>query len=193
VKPTAFFAAMTLTLATPVLASNWELDSAHTSAEFKVRHLMISNVPGKFSGVKGFVNLDDANPAKSKVEATIDTSTVNTDNQKRDEHLRSGDFFDVKKFPTMKFVSRSVKKTGDGTFEVAGDLTMHGVSKPVVLQASLTPEMKDPFGGTRRGMTATTKINRKDFGLNWNKALEAGGVMVSDDVNIEINSEMTKK
>jgi polyisoprenoid-binding protein YceI len=185
-------ALLALAFSAPAFASAWEFDGAHSSAEFKVRHLMISNVTGKFTGITGKAAIDDSDITKSKVDADIPANTVNTDNEKRDAHLKSGDFFDVAKFPKMTFVSKSITKSG-GDLAVNGDLTIHGVTKPVTLATTLTPEMKDPFGGTRRGLTATTKINRKDFGLTWNKALESGGVVVGDEVQITIDAELVKK
>jgi polyisoprenoid-binding protein YceI len=186
-------ALLALAVSAPALASNWEFDGAHSSAEFKIRHLMISNVTGKFAGISGKVELDDADVTKSKIEANIDVSTVNTDNEKRDAHLKSPDFFDVAKFPKMTFKSTSITKEGSD-LKVHGELTMHGVTKPVTLDVtSLSDAVKDPFGGTRRGLTASTKINRKEFGLTWNKALETGGVMVGDDVQVTIDAELVKK
>jgi polyisoprenoid-binding protein YceI len=182
----------TLALASAARANDYTFDAAHSSAAFKIKHLMISTVPGKFSGFDGKVTIDDQNIGKSSVKATIDAKTVNTDNPKRDDHLRSADFFDVKRYPTIAFESKSIKKQGKDLL-VDGALTIHGVTKPVaLLVTTLTPEMKDPFGGTRRGMSATTRLNRRDFGLTWNKALEAGGVLVGDDVDIEINAELVK-
>jgi len=158
-----------------------------------VRHLMVSNVKGEFKKVTGKVSYDEANPGATVVEATIDISTVNTGEPGRDKHLKSPDFFDLDKFPTMTFVGKSARKTDQG-IDVTGDLTLHGVTKPVVLHVSeITPEVKDPFGSLRRGATATAVINRQDFGVAFNKVLDGGGVMISDNVNITIDIEVVRK
>lgn len=176
------------------LATTYEVDPAHTSASFTVKHMMVTNVRGEFSKVSGTVNFDDKNPTRSTVEATIDAASVTTRNDMRDNHLRSPDFFDVQKFPTITFKSTKVTSAGKGKLKVDGELTIHGVTKPVILNVEgPSPEMKDPFGNVRRGLTATTHIKRSDYGLKWNKALEGGGVLVGDDVAIEIDAEMTKK
>lgn len=175
-------------------ASAWEIDSSHSSAQFGVKHMMVSTVRGTFSNVKGTINLDDKDITKSTIEATLDATTVNTNEPKRDEHLRSPDFFDVAKYPTITFKSTKVAKAGKDKLNVTGDLTMHGVTKPVVLAVEgPTPETKDAWGNVRRGATATTKIKRSDFGLTWNKALEAGGVAVGDEISITLDLETTKK
>jgi polyisoprenoid-binding protein YceI len=175
-------------------AATYQIDSAHSSANFTVKHMMISNVRGSFAGVAGTVIYDAANPAAAKVEATINTETVNTNEAKRDAHLKTPDFFDVAKFPTMKFVSTKVTAAGAGKFTVVGDLTLHGVTKPVTLEVTgPAPEVKDGRGGVRTGATATGKINRKDFGLTWNRMLEAGGLTVSEEVAIELELQFIKK
>jgi polyisoprenoid-binding protein YceI len=175
-------------------ASTYEIDSAHSSAGFSVKHMMVSNVRGEFGKVTGTVNLDDKDITKSTVEAVIDVSTINTREPKRDEHLKSKDFFDVAKYPTITFKSTSVKQAGDGKLEVAGNLTMHGVTKPVTLAVEgPAKEAKDPYGNIKSGATATTKLNRKDFGLSWNAALETGGVAVGEDVAVTIDLELNKK
>ncbi|MFP2900792.1 YceI family protein [Corallococcus sp. 4LFB] len=175
-------------------ASAWEIDSSHSSAQFGVKHMMVSTVRGSFSNVKGTVNLDDKDITKSTIETTIDATTINTNEPKRDEHLKSPDFFDVAKFPTITFKSTKIAKAGKDKLNVTGDLTMHGVTRPVVLAVEgPTAETKDAWGNVRRGATATTKIKRSDFGLTWNKALEAGGVAVGDDVTITLDLETTKK
>ncbi|MFO0726022.1 MAG: YceI family protein [Myxococcota bacterium] len=187
-------ASLALTLVTGAAqASTWEVDSSHTAAQFSVRHLMVSNVRGEFSKVTGTVELDDKDVSKSKVKVEIDVSTVNTREPKRDEHLKSAEFFDVAKFPKMTFKSKSVTKAGGG-FKVVGDLSIHGVTKEVTLDVEGTlAEVKDPWGNVKTGLTATTKIKREDFGLTWNKALEAGGVVVGSDVAITLDVELTKK
>lgn len=180
-------------LALPALAADYNIDSAHSAAQFSVRHLMVSNVRGEFSKVTGKVVYDDAQPAATTVEASVDVSTVSTREEARDKHLKSPDFFDVAKYPDFTFKSTSVKKTAQG-LDVAGNLTIHGVSKPVVLHVSgVTKEIKDPFGLLRRGATATTVINRKDFGMTWNKDLDGGGVVVGDEVTITLDIEVTRK
>jgi polyisoprenoid-binding protein YceI len=175
-------------------ATAWNIDPAHTLASFTVKHLMISTVRGEFGKTTGTVKLDEKDPSKSSVEATVDTTSINTRVEQRDQHLKSPDFFDVVKYPTITFKSTKVEKTGDGKYKVTGDLTLHGVTKPVVLDVTgPTTAIKDPWGNARRGVSATTTLNRKDFGLNWNKALETGGVVVGEEVKIEIDAEMVKQ
>ncbi len=183
-----------LTLPAFAFASTWNIDPEHSNVEFKVRHLMVSNVKGHFDKYSGTVNIDDKDITKSKVEVNIDTNSINSNVQKRDEHLRSADFFDVAKYPAMTFVSKKVAKAGQDKLKVTGDLTLHGVTKEVVLDvAGPSKESKDPWGNLRKGATATTKINRKDFELAWNKALETGGVVVGDEVAITLEIEMIRK
>ncbi|HEX5773832.1 MAG TPA: YceI family protein [Geomobilimonas sp.] len=185
-----------IALALPVaaFASTWTIDPDHSNIGFKVKHLMVSNVRGNFDKHTGVVDLNDKDITKSKVEVVIDTASINTNVQKRDEHLRSADFFDVAKYPTMTFVSKKVTKAGKDRLKVTGNLTLHGVTKEVVLEVeSISKESKDPWGNIRRGTTATTKINRKDFGLVWNAALETGGVTVGDEITITLEIEMIKK
>jgi polyisoprenoid-binding protein YceI len=175
-------------------ATTWEIDPAHSSAKFTVKHMMITNVTGEFGNVTGTVNLDDKDASKSTITASVDTTTINTNQAKRDGHLKSPDFFDVEKYPAMTFQSKSVKANGKDKFTVTGDLTLHGVTKPVTLAVeSSSKEIKDPWGGTRRGASATTKLNRKDYGLTWNQALETGGVAVSDEVNVTLDLQLVKK
>jgi polyisoprenoid-binding protein YceI len=171
-------------------ATKWNIDSSHTHSTFTVRHLVISNVRGEFKSTSGVVQLDEKDPSKSSVEAVIDATSINTREEKRDAHLKSPDFFDVEKHPKITFKSSKVEKAGGG-YKVTGDLTMHGVTKPVVLDAALTPEIKDMQGNTRRGISAKTTVNRRDFGLNWSKMVEAGPV-VGDEVKIEIEGEIVK-
>ncbi len=174
-------------------ATPWQIDPAHSSAQFAVRHMMVSTVRGEFGKVTGTVNLDDKDVAKSTIEATIDVTSIDTRQPKRDEHLKSPDFFDAAKYPTMTFKSTSIKKAGNDKYKVAGNLTIRGVTKPVTLDVyGPGREVKDMMGMMRKGAHATTTINRKDFGLNWNAALEAGGVAVSDEVKVELDVEMTK-
>jgi polyisoprenoid-binding protein YceI len=169
----------------------WNVDSSHTQSTFTIRHLVISNVKGEFRSTTGVVKLDEADLSKSSVEAVIDAKSIHTREDKRDAHLKSADFFDVEKYPSITFKSSKVEKAGDG-YKVAGNLTMHGVTKPVVLDVSaLTAEVKDPWGMVRRGVTAKTTVNRRDFGLTWSKMVEAGPV-VGDEVKIEIEAELVK-
>lgn len=182
-----------LSLPAMALAATWTIDPEHSHVGFKVRHLMVSNVKGHFEKFSGTVEIDNKDITRSKVSVTIDTNSINTNVQKRDDHLRSADFFDVAKYPAMTFVSKKVEKVGKDTLKVTGDLTLHGVTRQVVLDVEgPSQETRDPWGNIRSGATATTKINRKDFGLNWNKALETGGVVVGDDVFITLEVEMIK-
>ena len=170
----------------------YDIDAAHSAARFSVRHMMVSNVRGEFAKLSGSVVYDSADPAATKIDATIDAASINTNNERRDAHLKSPDFFDAAKFPTMTFASKRAWKA-DGILQVEGALTMHGVTRDVVLRIEgPTPEQKDPMGNTRIGAAATTKVNRKDYGLTWNKALESGGVVVSDEVAITIDVEAVK-
>ena len=183
-----------LALPTFAFASTWTIDPDHSNVGFKVRHLMVSNVKGNFEKHTGVVEINDKDITKSKIEVSIDTNSINTNVQKRDEHLRSADFFDVAKYPAMTFVSKKVAKAGKDKLKVTGDLTLHGISKQVVLDVEgPTKESKDPWGNIRKGATATTKINRKDFGLVWNAALETGGVAVGEEITITLEIEMIKK
>lgn len=181
-----------IALATPTLAATWTVDPAHTSVQFSVRHLMVSNVRGEFRKVAGTVTGDQTKPAAAVVEATIDAASIDTREAKRDEHLRSADFLDVAKHPTITFRSKKVEPAGDGKFKVTGDLTLHGVTKEVVLDVSdVTPPITDPSGKTRAGATASTKIDRKDFGIHWSKAMDNGGLVVGNEVGITVDVEAT--
>jgi len=185
-----------IVLSLPALASasNWNIDPDHSNVGFKVRHLMVSNVKGSFEKFSGTVDINDKDVSKSKVEVSIDTNSVNTNVAKRDEHLRSADFFDAAKHPTMTFVSKKVVQAGKDRLKVTGDLTLHGVTKQVVLDVEGPSKVsKDPWGNIRKGATATTKVNRKDFGLVYNAALETGGVAVGEEVTITLEIEMIKK
>lgn len=182
-----------LALPAMVSASTWNLDPDHSNIGFKVRHLMVSNVKGSFDRYTATVELNDQDITQSKVTVVIETNSINTNVQKRDDHLRSADFLDVAKYPTMTFASKKVVKTGDDHFAVTGDLTLHGVTREVVLDVEgMSHESKDPWGNIRRGATATAKINRKDFGLTWNATLETGGVVVGDEVAIILEVELIK-
>ena len=170
------------------------IDPSHSTAGFKVRHLMVSNVRGEFSGVAGTVVFDAEDSANSKVEASIDATTIQTRDNQRDQHLKSADFFDVEKFPKIAFTSKKVAPVGDGEWRVIGDLTIHGVTREVALDVEgPTPEVKDPWGNIKIGATATTKLDRRDFGLVFNVALEAGGVLVGDEVAIQLEVEMARQ
>lgn len=177
----------------PASTITWKIDPAHSGAEFKVRHMMISNVKGSFSSLSGALVENTVDPTQSTVEATIDIATVNTGDAQRDGHLKSGDFFDAEKYPTMHFRSTQVEKKGEGEYKVTGDLTLHGVTKPVVFDVDgpSTPG-KDPWGNTRIGLSATTKINRKDFGLSYNAALETGGILIGEDVTISLEVQFVQ-
>ncbi len=192
----AILAAAVLFLSAPglVLAATWELDPAHTGVHFKVRHLMVSSVRGDFEKVSGKIVYDETDVTKSTADIVIDAASVNSRVAKRDADLRSPNFLDVAKHPTITFKSKRVEKTGDGTLKVTGDLTIRGVTKPVVLDVEgPTTAIKDPGGNLRVGGLATTRIHRKDFGLTWNKPLEAGGVLVGDEVDITIDVEIYRK
>lgn len=187
-------AAAALALPTLALAETWQIDPDHSSVGFKVRHMMVSNVKGDFAKFNGIVDIDNNDLSRSKVSVNIETASINTGVAKRDDHLKSGDFLDVAKYPTMTFVSKKVSKTGKDKLKLTGYLTLHGVTREVVLDVDgFGPVSKDPWGNLRRGASATTKINRKDFGLVWNAALETGGVAVADDVAINLDIEMIKK
>jgi polyisoprenoid-binding protein YceI len=183
-----------LALPTFAFAATWTIDPDHSYIGFKVKHLMVTNVKGNFVKHSGIVEINEKDITKSKVEISIDTNSINTNVAKRDEHLRSADFFDVAKYPTMTFVSKKVVTAGKDKLKVTGDLTLRGITKQVVLYVTgPTKETKDPWGVIRKGANATAKINRKDFGLVWNAALETGGVAVGDEVNIILDIEMIKK
>jgi polyisoprenoid-binding protein YceI len=171
----------------------YQIDSAHSSAQFTVRHMMISNVRGEFTRLSGSIAYDPDDPANSSVDATIDAASINTRDPQRDAHLKSADFFDVERFPTLTFRGKEIE-VRDGEGKVKGDLTIHGVTREAVLHVEgPTPEAKDPWGNLRIGATAAAKINRKDFGLTWNAALEAGGVLVGEEVKITIDLEAIRQ
>jgi polyisoprenoid-binding protein YceI len=172
--------------------SNWNLDASHSHAGFSVRHLMISNVRGEFRQLSGTLQYDAANVEKSVVSVTIQAASIDTREPNRDAHLKSADFFETEKYPELTFNSTAWQHKNDDELLIKGNLTMHGVTREVVLTAERTPEMKDPWGGTRVGFTGKTKINRKDFGLHYNAALEAGGVVVGEEVTISLEAEFVK-
>jgi polyisoprenoid-binding protein YceI len=177
-------------------ASEWQLDPTHTNVGFAVKHMMVTDVHGAFDTYQGTIEVDDKDVTKSKINVDIDAASVNTKAQKRDDHLRSADFFDVQKFPKLTFTSTKIVEKKKDHLAVSGDLTIHGITKPVVLDVVLSDEWTDPKewgGNTHRGAKATTTINRKDFGLLWQKQLDKGGAVVGDLVTIEINAELLKK
>lgn len=183
----------TIATVVPQTSTAWNIDPAHSIAEFKVKHMMISNVKGQFSKVSGVLNLVESDLSKSSVESSIDASSIETRDGQRDTHLKSADFFDVAHFPTLHFKSTSVSIIGDGELSVDGDLTIHGVTRKVRFAVEgPTPPTKDPWGNTRVAISAVTKINRRDFGLTWNAALETGGILVGDEVTITLDAEFVK-
>jgi polyisoprenoid-binding protein YceI len=174
--------------------TSWEIDPVHTSVQFSIRHMMISNVRGEFTKVAGTVQTDDADPTRSRISATIDAASIDTRDAKRDEHLRSPDFLDVARHPTITFVSKRIARAGEGRWKVTGDLTLHGVTREVVLDVEASgAAVKDLMGNLRAGAQATTRIDRKDFGIVWNKALDGGGIAVGDEVAITIDVEAVKQ
>jgi polyisoprenoid-binding protein YceI len=171
----------------------YQIDSAHSGVHFSVRHLMLSNVRGTFSGVKGTIVYDPENPSATQVDATVDAATLSTGDPRRDDHLKTADFFDVAQYPEIAFKAKRTEKIGDGEFKVTGDLTIHGTTREVTLNVdNVSPEAKDPWGGVRIGATAKTKIDRQQFGITWNSPLETGGVMIGDEVKLELDLEFTK-
>ena len=174
----------------PAAITTWKLDPAHSHAEFKVKHMMISNVKGSFSGLSGTLTEHTTDKTLSAIEASIDVNSIATGDAQRDAHLKSADFFDTAQFGTMTFRSTKVQPNGDGGYNVTGDLTIHGQTRQQTFDVEgPTAPGKDPWGNTRIGLSATTKINRKDYGLSWNAALETVGILVGDDVNITIDSQ----
>lgn len=173
--------------------TKYVLDPAHSTASFSIKHMMIAKVHGGFEKLSGSFNYDAQDPSKSSVEASIEVASINTRDSQRDAHLKSADFFDVEKYPTITFKSTQLEKNGDGLI-ITGDLTIHGVTKKVSLDVEgPTPEIKDPWGNMKIGASGTTKIKRKDFGLEWNAALEAGGFLVGDDVQITVDAQFVKQ
>jgi len=186
------FVALAALVALPAAASTWEVDPAHTESSFTVKHMMLSNVRGQFGKTTGTVQQDDKDITRSTAQITIDTQTIDTRVAQRDAHLKSPDFFDAEKFPTITFKSTKITKGEGNTLKVTGDLTLHGVTRPVTLDVEYSPETL-AGGKTRRALSATGKINRKDFGLTWNRTIEAGGVMVGEDVTLHVEMELVKK
>jgi len=173
--------------------TTWNIDPAHASAEFKVKHMMIAHVKGHFSKVTGGLHHDETDRTKSSVEALIEAASIETREPQRDAHLKSADFLHVEQFPTLSFKSARIQVVGDGELKVEGDLTIRGVTRKVTFAVEEpTPSTKDPWGNTRIAISATTKINRKDFGLTWNAALETGGILVGEEVTITLDVEFVK-
>jgi len=190
-----FLVALTLFLGlfSAAQTSTWTIDPQHSTAQFTVRHLAISNVTGNFTSVTGTVDLNEKDITQSRVSAVIDVSSVDTRVPDRDKDLRSPNFFDIEKYPTIEFKSKRILNTG-GKLQVIGDLTMHGTTREVTLDVDgPTPELNDPWGNVRRGFSASTTLNRKDFGLTYNHALKTGEAVVSDNVKIQIDLELIKK
>jgi polyisoprenoid-binding protein YceI len=173
-------------------ATTWTFDKSHSGIHFTVRHLMVSKVRGLFHAWDGTLVLDDDDLTKSRVEVTIEAASIDTKEPKRDDHLRSADFLEVDKFPTLSFKSTGIERTGDDTIAVTGVLAIHGIERTVVLDVELGGQVKDPWGGTRTGFSAKTAISRKDYGLTWNALLEAGGVAVGDRIDIQLEIEAIK-
>lgn len=186
-------ATATATATSTTAVSTWNIDPAHSAAEFKVRHMMISNVKGKFSGLSGVLKLDESDYTHSAVEVSIPTASVSTVDDKLDAHLKAADFFDVEKFPTLTFNSTSIRSNGGRDYEVTGDLTIRGITKSVTLSVSdVSAPSKDPWGNQRIGLSGTAKIDRRDFGLVWNTPLEFGGMLVGDEVAITLDVQFIK-
>jgi polyisoprenoid-binding protein YceI len=185
--------ALTAATAAGAEVTTWNVDRSHSWVGFSVKHMMVTNVRGEFGAFKGTVTTEGDDPATAKIDVSIEAASIDTRDAKRDEHLRSADFFDAANQPTIRFVSTAVEKAGSG-LKVKGDLTMRGVTKPVVLDVTeVTPAVADGWGGRRVGVQATTKLNRKEFGVSWNKTLDAGGVVVGDEVTVTLELELVNK
>ena len=176
----------------PAVQTTWQVDPTHSHVEFAVRHLMISTVKGRFAEVTGTLTGDEHDPDNASIVLTIPVAGIDTRDDRRDAHLRSPDFFEAETYPSIRFRSTRITRAGDGVFTVGGDLSIRDVTRPLVLTAHAGGSVRDPWGGDRTGYSATTRINRKDFGLNWNQALETGGVLVGDEVTISIELELLK-
>lgn len=178
---------------TPSTTTTWQIDPTHSHVEFAVKHLMIATVKGRFADVQGSVVTNDDDPADSKIDVTIATASIDTRQEQRDAHLRSPDFLDAERFPTITFRSKRVEAQKGDHSRVVGDLTIRDTTREVVLDVEHTGRARDPWGNDRAAFTAVTKVNRKEFGLTWNQALEAGGVLVGDDLKITIDVELVKQ
>jgi len=185
-------ATLALSLSAVADTTPWSLDPTHSRVGFEISHMVISTVSGRFKEVSADVKLDEENLAKSSVSVTVQAKSIDTDEPKRDDHLRSPEFFDVAKFPTITFASSSIKAAGGEKYKLSGDLSIHGISKPVTLDATISKAVKNPWGKMVRGVKLTGKIKRSDFGLTWNKALETGGLVVGDEVKLVIQAEVNK-
>jgi polyisoprenoid-binding protein YceI len=182
----------TITAAAEPQTTTWNIDPAHTEVGFEVKHLMISKVRGRFGAVTGTIELDAADPSRSTVTAEIDVTSIDTRQEQRDAHLRSADFFDVENFPSITFRSRGVEAAGEGRYRVTGDLTIRGVTREVALDTTDEGRGRDPWGGERAAFSASLVIDRRDFGLTWNQALETGGLLVANDVRITLDVQAVK-
>lgn len=179
------------TAALPV-ATTWQVDPVHSHIEFAVRHLMISTVKGRFAEVAGTLTGEESDPERASIELTIAAASIDTREPQRDAHLRSADFFDADRHPAIRFRSTGITKAGDGRFTIGGDLTIRDVTKPITLDVHAGGRARDPWGGERTGFSATTKLNRRDFGLNWNQLLETGGVLVGDEVTLSVELQLVR-
>lgn len=179
-------------MTTQIAVSTWNIDAAHSTAEFAVKHMMVSTVKGQFGKLQGSIEGDVTSPLGASVTASIDVSSITTNEPQRDAHLRSDDFFNAEKFPTIAFASKRVERVDDENYRVVGDLTIRDITKEVVLATEFGGQVRDPYGNDRVGFTATTQVNRKEFGLNWNGLLETGGVLVGDKVKITLNIEAVR-
>lgn len=184
---------MSTTAATTPALTTWSIDPAHSHVEFAVKHMMISTVKGRFAVVRGTVRTDEANPANSDVNIEIDVDSIDTREAQRDAHLKSADFFDIEKFPKITFKSTRITDVSGDNFKLTGDLSIHGVTRPITLDVTSEGRGKDPWGGERAGFSATGKIKRSEFGLTWNQVLEAGGILVGDDIKINLDVEVVKQ
>jgi len=180
-------------LAAPAAAQTWKIDASHSSATFTVRHMMVSNVPGRFGKVEGTIVYDGKNIAGVKADATIDATTITTDNEKRDAHLKSPDFFDTTTYPTITFKSKRAEAVGNGKFKLIGDLTMRGKTKEIVLDVEGPTDPVTVQNSQRIGATATTTLNRQDFGVSWSRTMDSGGVVVGDQVKVTLELELIKQ
>jgi len=190
------FAAALALFAVPVFAqpTSWQIDASHSSAQFSVRHMMVTNVRGEFAKMNGAAQWDGKTFSTAQVEVTIDAASINTREPKRDDHLRSADFFEVAKYPTLSFKSTLIEPAGPGKLKMSGDLTMRGVTRPVVFEVTgPTDVIKDARGNSRVGASATAMISRKEFGLTWNRAIETGGVVVGDEITLTIDVALVSR
>jgi len=176
-----------MTTATAPATSTWNIDPAHSAVEFAVKHMMVSTVKGRFGQVEGTFRIDEANPAKSSITAAVDVTSISTGVEQRDEHLRSDDFFNAAQYPKLTFASTKVERVDDENWKMTGDLTIRDITRSVTFDVEYDGRGIDAFGKNRAGFTAEAKINRKDFGVNWNGLIEAGGVVVADTVKIQLN------